>query len=123
MFPTAAIVFREVIEIALVIGIVLAATRGLSGRAYLVLSGLGLGVLGSAVIALFTGQIAQAMNGVGKEIFNALIMFLAVGFLSWTVIWMKTHGRILAQTLKESGLGCFCRAVGGFSRQRTGTRD
>lgn len=103
MIPTAAIVFREVIEIALVIGIVFAATRGLSGRTYLVLSGLGLGVLGSALIALFTDQISQAMNGIGQEIFNALIMFFAVGFLSWTVIWMKTQGRVLAQTLKEKG--------------------
>lgn len=103
MFPTAAIVFREVIEIALVIGIVLAATRGLSGRAYLVLAGLVLGALGSAIIALFTEQISQAMNGVGQEIFNAIIMFVAVGFLCWTVIWMKTHGRVLAQTLREKG--------------------
>lgn len=103
MFPTATIVFREVIEIALVIGVVMAATRGLSGRIRLVLAGLGLGVLGSSVIALFTEQISQAMNGVGQEIFNALIMFIAVGFLSWTVIWMKTHGRVLAQELKAVG--------------------
>lgn len=103
MLPTATIVFREVIEIALVIGIVLAATRGLSGRAYLVLAGLGVGAIGSAVIALFTEQISHAMNGVGQEIFNALIIFIAVGFLSWTVIWMKTHGRVMAHSLKEKG--------------------
>lgn len=103
MFPTATIVFREIIEVALVIGIVMAATRGLPGRLKLVLTGLGLGVLGSVIIAFFTESISQAIDGVGQEIFNAAVMFTAVGFLSWTVIWMKTHGRHLAQNLKAMG--------------------
>ncbi|MGB0719542.1 MAG: FTR1 family iron permease [Bdellovibrionales bacterium] len=103
MFPTATIVFREIIEVALVIGIVMAATRGLPGRLNLVLAGLGLGVLGSVIIAFFTDKIANAIDGVGQEIFNAAVMFIAVGFLSWTVIWMKTHGRELAQNLKAVG--------------------
>ena len=103
MFPTATIVFREIIEVALVIGIVMAATKGLPGRVNLVLAGLGVGVLGSAVIAFFTESIAGAIDGMGQEIFNAAVMFVAVGFLSWTVIWMKTHGRELAQKLKNVG--------------------
>lgn len=103
MFPTATIVFREIIEVALVIGIVMAATKGLPGRVSLVLAGLGVGVLGSAVIAFFTESIANAIDGMGQEIFNAAVMFVAVGFLSWTVIWMKTHGRELAQKLKTVG--------------------
>ena len=103
MFPTATIVFREIIEVALVIGIVMAATRGLPSRINLVLAGLGIGVLGSALIAFFTESISQAIDGMGQEIFNAAIMFIAVGFLSWTVIWMKTHGRQLAQNLKAVG--------------------
>ena len=103
MFPTATIVFREIIEVALVIGVIMAATRGLPGRINLVLAGLGLGVLGSIGIAFFTGRISQAIDGMGQEIFNACIMFIAVAFLSWTVIWMKRHGRELAQNLKTMG--------------------
>lgn len=103
MFPTATIVFREIIEVALVIGIVMAATRGLPGRINLVLAGLGLGVLGSVIIAFFTERISQAIDGIGQEIFNASIMFIAVGFLSWTVIWMKRHGQELAQNIKAVG--------------------
>ena len=103
MFPTATIVFREIIEVALVIGIVMAATRGLPGRVNLVLAGLGVGVIGSAIIAFFTQSISEAIEGMGQEIFNAAVMFVAVGFLSWTVIWMKTHGRELAQNIKAVG--------------------
>ena len=47
MFPTATIVFREILEVSLVLCIVMAATRGLSGRLALMLAGLGLGSLGA----------------------------------------------------------------------------
>ncbi len=103
MLPTATIVFREVLEIALVLTIVMAATQGMPKRFRLVLAGLGIGVAGAAVIAIFTDSISQAIDGVGQEIFNATIMFVAVGFLSWTVIWMKTHGQQLATNLKQVG--------------------
>ena len=103
MLPTATIVFREFLEIALVLTIIMAATNGLKGRLYLVLAGLGIGVAGSAVIAFFTDGISEAMDGVGQEIFNAIIMFVAVGFLSWTVVWMKQHGRELSQHLHQVG--------------------
>ena len=102
-FYTAPVVFREVIEISLILGVVMAATRGMDGRFKLAAAGLGIGILGSVIIAFFTDSISQAMEGVGQEIFNASIMFIAVGFLSWTVIWMKTHGRKLAQNLREMG--------------------
>lgn len=103
MFPTATIVFREIIEIALVIGIVMAATQGLPKRMQLIGAGLGVGILGAIGIAFFTDTISQAIDGIGQEIFNACVMFAAAGLLSWTVIWMKTHGRNMAQNLKEVG--------------------
>ncbi len=103
MFPTATIVFREFIEVALVLGIVMVATQGLPGRVKLILAGLGIGVLGSVIIAFFTDRISQAIDGMGQEIFNATIMFVAVVFISWTVIWMKRHGRDMARNLKEVG--------------------
>lgn len=103
MLAIATIVFREVLEIALVLGIVMAATRGLPGRSILALAGLGLGIIGSVIIAFFTDAISEAVDGMGQEIFNAIIMFTAVGFLSWTVIWMKRHGRELTQHLRQVG--------------------
>lgn len=103
MLPTATIVFREILEIALVLTIVLAATNGLSGRAKLVLSGLGIGVLGSVIIAFFTDAISNAVHGVGQEIFNATIIFIAVGFLSWTVVWMRRFGREMGQSIQQVG--------------------
>lgn len=103
MLPTATIVFREVLEIALILSLIMAATHGLPKRIPLALAGLGLGLLGSFLIAVFIDQISEAIDGVGQEVFNASIMFLAVGFLSWTVIWMKRHGRELGQHIRNVG--------------------
>ncbi len=103
MFPTATIVFREFLEIALILGIVIAATRGVPNKTAMIILGLVLGVLGSVVIAFFTDSISNAIDGMGQEIFNAAIMFIAVIFLSWTVIWMKKHSKEMSKHLNEVG--------------------
>ena len=51
MFGTALIVFREVLEAALIIGIVAAATRGIPGRSRYLWAGVGIGIAGSIVVA------------------------------------------------------------------------
>ncbi|HKJ00693.1 MAG TPA: FTR1 family protein [bacterium] len=111
MIPTALIVFREVLEAALVVSIVLAASGGLPRRGLWVSAGVGLGLVGAAVVAVFAGQIASALSGVGQEVFNASVLLLAVVMLGWHNVWMTRHGRELAQHAREMG-----RAV------RTGTR-
>jgi high-affinity iron transporter len=96
MLATALVVFREVLEASLIIGIVCAATRGLAGRARWILAGIGLGAAGAVVVALFAGRIAAAASGFGQELFNAAVLFAAVVMLAWHAIWMSQHGRELA---------------------------
>ena len=103
MFSTATIVFREILEIALVLGIVMAATKGLPQRGALAIIGLAIGIAGSIAIAFFTDTISAAIDGVGQEVFHAIIMFIAAIFIGWTVIWMKIHGRNLAKNLNAVG--------------------
>jgi high-affinity iron transporter len=96
MLATAIIVFREVLEASLVVGIVLAASRGVLHRGVWVASGITAGVLGAAVVAACAGAIAAAVDGIGQELFNAAILFTAVAMLGWHNIWMNRHGRELA---------------------------
>jgi high-affinity iron transporter len=96
MLATAIIVFREVLEASLVVGIVLAASRGVPRRGVWVTSGIAAGVLGAALVAACAGAIAAAVNGIGQELFNAAILFTAVAMLGWHNIWMNRHGRELA---------------------------
>jgi high-affinity iron transporter len=96
MLPTAIIVFREVLEAALIVGIVMAASRGAPGRALWVAGGVAAGVLGAIGVAFGAGAISAAVAGIGQELFDAAILFAAVGMLGWHNIWMSRHGRDLA---------------------------
>jgi high-affinity iron transporter len=97
------IVFREVVEAGLIIGIVLAATKGVSGRAWWVGLGIVVGIAGAGLVAGFAGQIATLFQGSGQEIFDASILILAVLMLTWHNVWMAGHGRAMAREMKEVG--------------------
>ena len=93
MLAVAVIVFREVLEAALVVGIVLAASRGVPRRGRWVAYGILAGILGALVVAGFTDEIATAANGIGQEIVNATILFGAVAMLGWHNVWMSRHAK------------------------------
>ena len=97
------IVFREVIEAGLIVGIVMAATRGVAGRGRWVSFGVGGGVLGAAIVALFAGAISQAFEGAGQELFNASVLAIAVVMLMWHNAWMARHGREIAAEMRQVG--------------------
>ncbi|MFN9791149.1 MAG: FTR1 family protein, partial [Holosporales bacterium] len=91
MLATLIIVFREVIEAGLIIGIVLAATRGVHHRGRWVSYGILGGTAGACVVAAFASSLAGLMAGVGQEVFNAGILILAVLMLTWHNVWMARH--------------------------------
>ena len=103
MLGAAIIVFREVLEAALIIGIVLAASAGAPRRGFWVSTGLAGGVVGAGIVALFAAEIAAGAAGIGQELLNAVILLLAVGMLGWHNIWMSRHGRELAATARQIG--------------------
>ena len=97
------IVFREVLEAGLIVGIVLAATQGVAGRGRWIGIGIGAGVLGAAVVAAFAGAISEAFQGSGQELFNAGVLGIAVTMLMWHNAWMARHGREIAAELRQVG--------------------
>jgi high-affinity iron transporter len=103
MLGALVIVFREVIEAGLIIGIVMAATRGVAGRGRWVTYGVISGVLGASLVAAFAGAISQAFEGSGQELFNASVLALAVLMLMWHNAWMARHGREIAAEMREVG--------------------
>jgi len=103
MIAALIIVFREVIEAGLIVGIVLAATTGVPGRERAVAMGILAGVLGACLVAAFAGELAGLFQGSGQEIFNATILLLAVAMLTWHNVWMASHGREMARELKAAG--------------------
>jgi high-affinity iron transporter len=97
------IVFREVIEAGLIVGIVMAVTQGVHGSRLLIGAGVAGGVVGALLVAAFADVIARALAGVGQEIFNASILLVAVVMLISHNIWMASHGRELAAEVKRVG--------------------
>jgi high-affinity iron transporter len=103
MISALIIVFREVIEAGLIVGIVLAATAGVPHRGRAVALGVGAGILGACLVAAFAGELANLFQGSGQEFFNAAILLLAVAMLTWHNVWMASHGREMARELKAAG--------------------
>ncbi len=103
MLPSLLIVFREVFEAGLIVGIVMAVTSGVAGRERWIAGGVAAGVLGACVVALFTGGLSQLFGGSGQELFNASILGFAVLMLGWHNVWMARHGRELAAEMRAAG--------------------
>ncbi len=103
MLASFVIVFREVIEAGLIVGIVLAATQGVPRRLRWIAGGIAAGLLGSALLATFAGALSSALLGNGQEVFNACVLGIAALMLGWHTVWMASHGRELAGQMKQMG--------------------
>src|SRR5215470_1881070 len=97
------IVFREVFEAGLIVGIVMAVTRSVPLRGLWVSGGVAAGLAGACLVALFAEVLSQAFAGVGQELFNAAILSVAVIMLTWHNVWMARHGRELAAEMRAAG--------------------
>lgn len=103
MLGAALLVFREVLEAALIISVVCAATRNVPRRGRYVIGGIGLGIAGAVVVALAADIIANWAGGAGQDLFNASILGSAVVMIGWHVIWMSSHGRELSMHMQAVG--------------------
>jgi high-affinity iron transporter len=97
------IVFREVFEAGLIIGIVLAVTGSVPHRNRWIVGGVLAGALAACVVAAFAGALSQLFAGMGQELFNAAILSVAVMMLTWHNVWMARHGREIAGEMRAVG--------------------
>ncbi|MGB5133111.1 MAG: FTR1 family protein [Steroidobacteraceae bacterium] len=103
MIASFIIVLREVFEVALIISIALAASRGLAGSRRAILMGCLAGLAGALVLASATGWLGETLEGMGPDVFNAGVLLAAVLMLSWHHIWMQRHGAAISNELKSVG--------------------
>ncbi|HVM80926.1 MAG TPA: FTR1 family protein [Stellaceae bacterium] len=103
MIGIAFITFREVLEAALVVTLVLAASKGTPRRGRWVAGGVAFGVVGASVVAALAAEISALLEGVGQEVFNACVLFLAVAMLGWHNVWMGRHGKEMAAEAARLG--------------------
>ena len=103
MLATFLIVFREVIEAGLIVGIVLAAMQGVPNHRRWVAGGIAAGIAGAAILALCASALSGAFSGNGQEIFTACVLGVATLMLGWHNVWMASHGREIATQMKTMG--------------------
>jgi high-affinity iron transporter len=103
MLGALVVVFREMLEAGLIVGIVMAATRGVPTRTRWVALGITAGAVGACIVAVFAGAISEAFEGAGQEIFNACVLGIAVIMLMWHNAWMAAHGREIANEMRNIG--------------------
>jgi high-affinity iron transporter len=94
-------IFREILEIALIIGILAAATKNISKRNSWLILGLLLGIAGSVSLAFATDFISSLMNNLGQDIFNGIILIITSLLIAWTVLWMKKNSQSLVKNLRN----------------------
>jgi high-affinity iron transporter len=97
------IVFREVFEAGLIIGIVLAVTGSVPHRNRWIGGGVLAGTIAACVVAAFAGALSQLFAGMGQELFNAAILVVAVMMLTWHNVWMARHGKEMAGEMRAVG--------------------
>jgi high-affinity iron transporter len=97
------IVFREVFEAGLIVGIVLAVTRSVPRRNRWIGGGVLAGVAAACLVAAFAGALSQLFEGMGQELFNAAILTIAVIMLTWHNVWMARHGKEIAGDMAAIG--------------------
>jgi high-affinity iron transporter len=103
MFSATLIVFRESLEAALFVGIVAAATRGLTGRGRWLGAGVGLGALGAVALALMAERIGAAFDGIGQDLLNIGVLAVALVMLLWHCLWVSTHSHEMVQDARSLG--------------------
>ena len=96
MVPSLIITFRETLEAALIVGIVLSylvRTRQTKYRAF-VYWGCIVGIIASVIGALLFARVAGGFTGRAGEIFEGITMLIGVVLLTTMILWMMKQKRI-----------------------------
>jgi high-affinity iron transporter len=103
MFAASLLAFREGLEAALILGIVLSVLRrvGRQDRTLGVWLGAGLAALISLVGGITLHTLGVAFEGRAEEIFEGVAMLLAAAVLTWMIFWMARQGRGLQAVLEQ----------------------
>lgn len=89
MFKIALVVFRECLEISMVLGIVCAATRSVKNSVIYITGGVMAGIISASVLAFFITKLTFSFSGFGEELFDVFVILLTVLVVGATAIWVK----------------------------------
>jgi high-affinity iron transporter len=103
MIAAGVLAFREGLEAALIVGIVLGALRrlGRSEQARFVWLGAGVAALVSLGAGLVLQLLGVAFEGRAEQVFEGTAMLLAAVVLTWMIFWMERQSRSIKADLER----------------------
>jgi high-affinity iron transporter len=85
------VLFREFLEISLIINIISECTGSIKGSRLYISTGLFIGAISSLLFSYFIENISKSFNQYGEEIVNVIILILTSIAILYTVIWIKIN--------------------------------
>jgi len=103
VIPAFLLSFREGLEAALILGIVLSALHrmGRPEQGRMVWLGAGSAAILSLGMGMGFYALGIGFEGRAEEIFEGLAMLLAAGVLTWMIFWMERQGRSIQAELEQ----------------------
>ena len=103
MIAAGLIAFREGLEAALIVGIVVSYLRktGQQKLTRYAWAGVALAILLSVVIAVGITALGMELEGTAEQLFEGVTILLAVGILTWMVFWMRYQSRTMKSTIEQ----------------------
>lgn len=101
MFKITVVIFREFLEITLLIGIIAAVTAHIKNSKKYIIAGVLAGSSLASLMAFFATAISNSFNGLGDEIVDASIILITSALISWTVVWMQGYNKKLKKQLDD----------------------
>src|SRR5581483_2860487 len=114
MLAAGLITFREGLEAALIVGIVVGYLYKIGHREQVryAWAGVFLAGLVSIFAALTLEWIGASLEEPYEQIFEGTLMLLAVGVLTWMIFWMRYQGRFLKRNLEHQVQMTLARGAG-----------
>jgi high-affinity iron transporter len=105
MYSSLIIVLREGFEMALVVCLIMAAANKIKGSNRIILSGVIAGVVASIALGVLAFNNPIIHSSLRSPVTSTLILAVAATLIAWTVIWMQSQGRELAQRITATAEG------------------
>jgi high-affinity iron transporter len=131
MFSSLLITFRETLEAALVVGIVITFLTKTNQHFFkkFVWRGVAVGVAIAIAVAFILEAFFGGLSGKTEEIFEGILMFITAGFLTWMIMWVhqqkdvakKIKEKVSLHVKKGYGLGIFILVATSVFREGTET--
>ncbi len=116
MLPSMLLTFREGLEAALIVGIVLGVLRKLGRleQRRIVWQGVMAAVIASLAVAIGLNLLGARLEGSAEEAFEGIAMLLAAGVLTWMIFWMQAQSQSIRAQLEADVRGAVAEGGRGL---------